>query len=146
MALNRYISDLEAGDVFRPVTYTVTPFLAREYCHGVEEADEVFHAATGEAVAPPTLVHIDKVRLLHANCPEGAGPTARLHYMYHARHHAPVVVGQAVVISGSVTKRYEKRGRTYLDMELSLHSETSGELLTSYQDSTVLSFKESEPQ
>ena len=36
--LGGYISDLEAGDVFEPVEYVLTAFMASEYAHGVEES------------------------------------------------------------------------------------------------------------
>jgi len=43
--LGGYISDLEAGGVFEPVEYVVTPFICSEYAHGVEENCEWFHSA-----------------------------------------------------------------------------------------------------
>ena len=42
--LGGYISDLEAGDVFKPVEYVLTAFMASEYAHGVEESSEWFHS------------------------------------------------------------------------------------------------------
>jgi hypothetical protein len=142
--VGRYVSDLQEGDVLNPVTYEMTPFIAREYCHGVDEVAEVFHAAgtemSGAHLAPPTLIHIDKIRLLKANCPDGAGPDARIHYEYHAIHHAPVPVGERLVASGSVSRRYEKRGRAYVELEIELRVESTRQLLTSYRDTSVLSF------
>src|SRR5262245_32944487 len=43
--LGGYISDLEAGDVFEPVEYVLTAFMASEYAHGVEEHWEWFHSS-----------------------------------------------------------------------------------------------------
>ena len=53
--LGGYISDLEKGDVFKPVEYVITPFMCSEYAHGTEETSEFFHSAQqpgGTADAP----------------------------------------------------------------------------------------------
>ena len=66
-----YISDLETGDVFEPVEYELTAFMCSEYAHGVEENWEWFHSAatpTGRQMRPPTMIHVDKMRILEKNC------------------------------------------------------------------------------
>ena len=54
--LGGYISDLEKGDVFKPVEYVITPFMVSEYAHGVEENSPYFHSAeeSGRPAGPPT--------------------------------------------------------------------------------------------
>ena len=148
MATGRYVSDLEKGDEFEPYAYSMTPFVVREYAHGVEEAAEIFHGGTegSPQLAPPTLIHIDKIRLLKQNCPGGKGPHARIHYQYSATHHAPVPVNERLVASGRVTDRYEKRGRDYLEITIELRRERDGGLLISYRDTAVLSFQSKEEQ
>lgn len=145
MATGRYTSDLEEGDVLEPVVYQLTPFIVREYCHGVEEDLELFHAAVngrdGTQYMVPTLTHIEKIRLLNRNCPDGAGPSARIHFEYHARHHAPVVVGTRLRVSGHVSRRYPKRGRDYLEIEMEVRDDATDELYTSYRDTVVLSYR-----
>ena len=95
--LGGYISDLEKGDVFKPVEYVITPFMCSEYAHGVEETSEYFHSArnpAGRQVRPPTMIHVDKMRILEENCDKEQrisgmkGPDARVHYEYHAKHHS----------------------------------------------------------
>jgi hypothetical protein len=142
MAVGRYVSDLETGDVLEPVEYVMSPFIAREYAHSVEERSPMLSGdlPAAEQLAAPTLVHIDKIRLLKRNCPAGRGPDARIHYEYHARHHGVVPVGERLVASGLVAERYEKRGRAYLRIEIELRSAMDGRLLTSYTDTAVLSF------
>ena len=69
--LGGYISDLEAGDVFQPVEYVLTAFMATEYAHGVEEGWEGFHSSRapgGRQMRPPTMIHVDKMRILEKNC------------------------------------------------------------------------------
>lgn len=147
--LGGYISDLEPGDVFRPVEYEVTPLIASEYAHGVEENREWFHSSLspwGKQVRPPTAIHTDKMRILEENCPlerriHGAqGPHARVHYEYHARHHSPVFVGEQLIVSGRILDKYVKRGRTYLMYELDVRT-SDGRLVTTYTDRTLLKYE-----
>jgi len=146
--LGGYISDLEAGDVFEPVEYVVTPYMASEYAHGVEESCEWFHSPespAGRQIRPPTMIHVDKMRLLEKNCLKeqriaGArGPHARIHYEYHARHHSPAFVGERLIVSGRIADRYVKRGRTYLWYEMEVRT-GDGRLVTTYSDRTLLSY------
>lgn len=146
--LGGYISDLEAGDVFEPVEYVLTPYMASEYAHGVEEDCEWFHSPqspAGRQIRPPTMIHVDKMRLLEKNCLKeqrvsGAkGPHARVHYEYHARHHSPAFVGERLVVSGRITGRYVKRGRTYIDYRLEVRT-SDGRLVTTYTDKTLLQY------
>lgn len=142
MSVGGYVSDLDTGDVLEPVEYVLTPFIAREYAHSVEErAPELCgDVPAQDQLAVPTLVHLDKIRLLKKNCPGGRGPDARIHYEYHAKHHAAVPVGERLIASGLVAERYEKRGRAYLRIEIELRSADDGRLFTSYTDTAVLSF------
>lgn len=143
--LDRYVSDLVTGDEFRPVKYVMTPFIVREYCHGVEEDWEGFHApeagSGGVQVAAPTLAHIEKQRLLKLNCPGGPGPHARIHFEYHAVHHNAIPVGSELVTSGQVVDRYEKNGREYLCLSIEVRTSSTGELMTHYRDRAVLNYK-----
>ena len=151
--LGGYISDLEAGDVFEPVEYVVSAFMATEYAHGVEEGCEWFHsgqAPGGRQMRPPTMIHVDKMRILEKNCLKerrvaGAkGPHARIHYEYHARHHSPAYVGERLVVTGRIADRYERRGRTYLLYELEVRT-AEGRLVTTYRDRTLLAYDPSVP-
>lgn len=150
MTLGKFVSDLSTGDVFESVVYEMTPFVVREYCHGVEETWEGFHAPSPESndiqVAAPTLAHIEKIRLLKKNCPGGAGPTARIHFEYHAKHHEAIPAGTMIETSGKVTERIVKRGREYLHIEIEVRSQLTGQLFTSYRDTAILSFERKSEQ
>jgi hypothetical protein len=137
--LGRWASDLEAGDVLPTVEYVVTPFLVREYCHGVEELSERFHAGDGTAVAPPTFVHTDKIRVLDLACPEPGGPQ-RLHYEFDADLIRPVPVGTRVVVTGEVVDRVKVRGRERLLMTFEVRDAATGDLFARYRDTTLLSY------
>jgi hypothetical protein len=147
--LGGYISDLEAGDVFQPVEYVLTPFMASEYAHGVEESWEGFHSNNcpgGRQIRPPTMIHVDKMRILEKNCLKEQrvsgmrGPDARIHYEYHARQHSPAFVGETLIVSGRITDRYIKRGREYIDYYLEVRT-SDGRLIVTYTDKTLLRYK-----
>ena len=156
--LGGYISDLEAGDEFKSVEYVLTPFMCSEYAHGVETNYERFHSGTDHQrqVRPPTMIHVDKMRILEANClkeqrvtaggritTEPGGPDARIHYEYHSRQHSPAYVGERLVVSGRITDKYVKRGRTYIDYYLEVRT-SEGRLVTTYTDKTLLRFQAEE--
>jgi len=154
--LGGYISDLEAGDVFKPVEYVLTPFMCSEYAHGVETGREWFHSALAPGarqVRLPTMIHVDKMRILEANClkeqrvsaggritTDARGPDARIHYEYHSRQHSPAYAGERMVVSGRITDKYVKRGRTYIDYYLEVRT-ADGRLVTTYTDKTLLRYK-----
>lgn len=144
--LNRYVSDLQVGDVFEPVTYVMAPFVIREYCHGVEERWARFHGdhnGDGDVqVAAPTLAHIEKQRLLKKNCPGGPGPHARIHFEYHAKHFQAIPAGTTLITSGEVTDRSMKNGREYLSISIEVRSAESDDLFTQYRDRAVLSYQQ----
>ena len=77
MATGRYVSDLDSGDLLGPVEYTLSAFAVREYCHAVELHQDYFQGVENQ-IAPPTLVHLEKLRLYRHACPAGTGPSARV--------------------------------------------------------------------
>ena len=140
--LGGLISDLDTGDVFEPVRYTVTALGAGQYTHGMEERCEWFYSAESpwnRQARMPTMVHSDKMRLLEVNCPKEArvsGMTAddaRIHYEYDAKHHSVAFVGDKLVISGRIAGRYESRGREYLHYEIEVRT-ADGRLVTGRTD------------
>lgn len=143
MSLGRYVSDLEAGDVLAPVTYVMTPFIVREYCHGVDEFAEEFHRELpryGAQLVPPPLAHIDKIRLIKKNCPDGPGPHARIHYQFHTRQHKLTPVGVSLTASGVIARRYERKGRVHLEMSIEVRETGSGDLVVTYADTAILNY------
>jgi hypothetical protein len=147
--LGGYISDLDTGDVFEPVEYELTAFMCSEYAHGAEETNELFHSplnAIGRQVRPPTMIHVDKMRLLERNCLKEQriagmkGPDARVHYEYHAKHHSPAYVGEILVATGRIVEKYVRRERSYLWYYIEVHTK-DGRLITTYNDRTLLRYK-----
>ena len=147
MSVGRYVTDLDTGDVLGPISYVISPFSVREYCHSVELDQECFQGKQGQ-IAPPTLIHLEKLRLYRHACPEGTGPTARVHIEYDATYHAPVPVSVPLRVEGKVTERLIKRGREYVHMKIDLYRESDNQLLVEYRDTVILAYKpvtEAEP-
>lgn len=142
MAIGGVVSDLEVGDVLGPVEYTLSAFVVREYCHASELHHNCFQGKAEDLVMPPSLVHLDKLRLYRHACPGGTGPSARIHYEYAVEVFAPAKVGDRLSVRGEITERYIKRGREYLVMEMELHRVATGELLMRYVDRAVLAYRE----
>lgn len=146
--LGKTIADLEPGDVFVPLRYELTSFMCAVYAHGVEETAECYYSDAnpyGRQLRPPTMVHVDKLRLLEANCDDErriAGmraEAARIHYEYAAVHHSPAFVGEEIVVTGRITDKYVKRERRYLAYEIRVET-ASGRLVTTYEDVTLLDY------
>lgn len=139
MAVGRYTTDLEKGDLLGPVEYTMSKFVVREYCHA-NELHQACYQGRDPQFAPPTLVHLDKLKLYKAACPAGTGPTARIHYQYDATIHAPVPVGVPLRVSGEVTDSYEKKGRTHVEMRIDLRVAADDRPLITYRDTVIVSY------
>jgi hypothetical protein len=142
MAKGRYTSDLDVGDVFDPMTYEVTPFAIREYCHSVKLHQECFQSAeTGPQAWPVPMVHMDKLRFYHRDCPEGSGPDARIHYEFDASWTDQIKVGDRVTTEGRVARRVTRRNREYMEIEVEIRSAADGQVKLRYKDTTVLSYR-----
>ena len=143
MAVGGYVSDLDTGDVLGPVDYTLSSFVVREYSHAVEMHHPCFQGSEG-LVMPPTLIHLDKLRLYRHACPKGTGPSARIHCEYDAEVFAPVRVGDRLTVSGVITERYQKNGRDYVILKMELRRTETDELLVRYFDRVILSYAQSD--
>lgn len=143
MSTGRYTSDLDVGDVFAPTAYEVTAFPIREYCHSLELHQEIFQGADRQAWPVP-MVHMDKLRFYHNYCPEGSGPNARIHYEFDASWSRRVVTGETLIAEGRVARRYFRRDREYMEVDVELRSAADNEVVVRYKDTTVLSYRRKE--
>ncbi len=140
MTVGRYTTDLDKGDVLGPVEYTMSKFVVREYCHA-NELHQACYQGADPKFAPPTLVHLDKLKLYKVACPMGTGPTARIHYEYDATLHAPIPVGVPLRVSGTVTDRFEKRGRSHVLTTIELRTAADNQPLVTYRDTVIVSYR-----
>lgn len=141
MAVGRYTTDLDKGDVLGPVDYTMSKFVVREYCHA-NELHQACYQGKDVKFAPPTLVHLDKLKLYKAACPAGTGPSARIHYQYDATIHAPIPVGVPLRVAGVVTDRYTKKEREYVETRIDLKTAEDDRPLVTYRDTIIVSYSQ----
>ncbi len=143
MSKGRYTADLDLGDTFGPMEYDVTPFAPREYCHSVELHQEVFQAgdASGQQAWPVPMVHMDKLRFYHHDCPGGSGPNARIHYEFDVEWSGRINTGDRLTTTGRVARRFMRRDREYLEVDLEIRSATADKVVVKYKDTTVLSYR-----
>jgi hypothetical protein len=141
MPLGGYVSDLDIGDRIGPLEYVMSPFIVREYCHANELHHDFFQGSINQ-IAPPTLVHLDKLRLYRHGCPKGTGPDARIHYEYDAIIHHEVRAGERLSVTGEVTERYMRKGRDYVIMKIDLRRAVDGTLLIEYRDTAILAYRQ----
>lgn len=140
MAVGLCVSDLDKGDLLGPVEYTMSQFMIREYAHSNEMHHDFFQGSEGQ-IAPPTLIHLDKLRLYRHSCPGGTGPHARLHIEYDADFHAEVKAGEKLRVTGKVADRLVKRGRDYVIIEMEWRAASDNRLLVTYRDTVILAYK-----
>lgn len=144
MATGGVVSDLDKGDVLGPVEYTLSPFVVREYAHAVEMHHPCFQGRSDELVMPPTLIHLDKLRLYRHACPGGTGPNARIHFEYDVEVFEPVRVGNRLSVRGEIIDRYEKNGRQYVVLQMDLTNLDTGNLVVRYVDRVILAYRSEE--
>ncbi len=133
------MSDLEVGDKLGPVDHRLTPFLIREYAHSVEDFAERHQGGPG-LIAPPTFLHAAKKRMLESACPDGIGPTRRMHLAYDATQHAVMPADTAVTIDGEITDRYTKKGREHVVLTMEVRDKVTGQVYSTYSDISLLSY------
>jgi hypothetical protein len=142
MPTGRFTSDLVEGDRLGPVEVVISPFQVREYCHANEMHQPCFQDSARPLV-PPTMAHLEKLRLYTLCCPEGCGPNARVHYTFDVTWHAPIHAGDPLLVEGVVSRRYLKRGREYVEMDITMRARDDHRLLVAYRDTVCLSYRES---
>lgn len=141
MATGGVVSDLEKGDVLGPVEYTLSSFVVREYSHAVEMHHPCFQGRKGDLVMPPTLIHLDKLRLYRHACPGGTGPSARIHFEYDVEVFQLVRVGDRLSVRGEIMDRYNKNGREYTVLQMELTNLDTGALVMRYVDRVILAYR-----
>jgi hypothetical protein len=88
------------------------------------------------------MAHLEKLRLYALFCPDGCGPNARVHYTFDAAWHAPIHAGETLLVEGLVARRYAKRGRDYMEMQIAIRRAADGALCVEYTDTVCLSYRE----
>ena len=104
-------ADLKVGLEVGPLTYAVTSEMVQAFCDAMPvEPDPYRNSAAGSAdIMPPTMLATDYVPLLQGRLALGWGLMAR----HSIRSLKPVRVGDTVTVAGTITEKFEKKGRHY---------------------------------
>ena len=124
----KYAHELEPGDAYAPLEFTVTSEMNQQFLFAQEDFDSRY--VEGRNGAPP-LVHPSILLQMAANT---KSPSFRLAPGYgsilseaETEFLAPVAVGTKLRVNWKVTREYEKRGRRYYVMVAEV-SDESGNL------------------
>ena len=104
----RSFSDMAAGTVLGPLTVTISPAANERYWRAAGIDHPVLAAG---ALYPPIAANLTVLCFAQV-CPE-----AMIQTRQHLRCHRRVEAGAELVTTGRIARRYDKRGRTYVDVE-----------------------------
>jgi hypothetical protein len=115
-------AELKVGLEVGPLTYTVTREMVQAFCDAMPiEPDPYRKGASGPSdIMPPTMLATDYVPLLQGRLALGFGLMAR----HTIKSLKPVRVGDTVTVAGTITEKFEKKGRHY--WTLNYHVTNSG--------------------
>ena len=109
-------SDLTVGDAFGPVSYDVSAAANDRYWHaaGIEHPTR-----TTGFLYPPLAANLTILAL------QTVAPAPLLHTHQTLISHRSLAAPAALTVHGSVTKRFAKRGREYLEVTAAITSDDS---------------------
>ena len=120
----KYAHEMEEGDEYEPLQFTITPEINQQFLFALEDFDPQY--VDGDE-AGAALVH--PVLLLHMSA-RTRSPSFRLapdSGSIFAREHVeflnPARVGQRLRVSWRVAETYEKRGRRYQRIAIAIDAE-----------------------
>ncbi len=143
----RLESDIREGEVLTPLVFKLTPEVQGYTCTAVDDRHPWYteDSPFGGRIMPPLDAQFCAIRI-RANYLYGGLVGAMfeipaiVHYSFDAEYYDPAKVGETITITGKCTKKYEKRGRNYVDFEYELHGE-DGRLISRYRNTDLLAFK-----
>lgn len=111
--------NVEVGDVLGPVEGVVSEFLLKTHAYAVDDYGDWYFRDSpfGGRIGHPTLLANDILRLFQLGYDTGPPSPGGLHGKNELEFIRPVFLGQKVVIKGSHTEKYQKRGQNYRVLE-----------------------------
>ena len=126
----KYAHELEPGDEYAPLDFTVTPEMNQQFLFAQEDFDARY--VEGQGGAPP-LVHPSILLQMAANTRSPsfrlAPGTGSILAEADTQFLSEVHVGTNLVVRWRVTERYEKRGRRYYVMIAEIDDERGTAIL-----------------
>jgi hypothetical protein len=115
-------AELKVGLAVGPLTYTVTHDMVQAFCDAMPVETDPYRrgAASSADIMPTTMLATDYVPLLQGHLALGWGLMSR----HTTKSLKPVRIGDAVTVAGTITEKFEKKGRHY--WTLAYHVTNSG--------------------
>jgi hypothetical protein len=104
----RAFSEMAPGTVLDPLVVTISAAANERYWRAAGVDHPLLRAG---ALYPPIAANLTVLCFTQV-CPE-----AMIQTRQHLRCHRSVAAGAELVTTGRIARRYEKRGRTYVDVE-----------------------------
>jgi len=138
--MHRYAHELQAGDCYASLEFSVTPDLNQQFLYAVEDYNPLF--IDGRDGRPP-IVH--PVVLMHMT-PRTRSPSYRqapgmgsAFARDRSTYLAPAYVGSPLKVDWKVVNTYEQRGKIYQDYIAVIRDEAGCEILRRELSSTFFS-------
>ena len=143
----RKLSDMKEGEEFKPLEFKMTPEVIGFNCIALDDRHPWYtqDSPFGGRIVPSLDAQFCAIRIA-VNHRDGALTGALfekpglIHYVYDAEYFEPARIGETVKITGKCAKRYEKRGRDYMDFEYEIHGQ-DGRLVCKYKNSFLLEYR-----
>jgi acyl dehydratase len=134
----KFAHEREAGDTYEPLDFTITPEINQQFLFALEDFDPQYVGGDGAGTA---LVH--PVLLLHMSA-RTRSPSFRLapdSGSIFAREHVeflnPARVGQKLRTTWRIAETYEKRGRLYHRITITIDADDGTPILRREMHDTV---------
>jgi hypothetical protein len=137
MAAEKYAHEIQAGEAYEPLDFTITSEVNQQFLYALADFDPRYIEDSDDG---PPLIH--PVLLLHMT-PRTRSPSFRLapgmgSIYAHARteYLAPARVGHPYRVTWQIRSTYEKRGRLYQEMDVRIRDAEGTEVLRRNMHST----------
>ena len=121
---------------------TITPESVMLYTDGVEEFNPWYEGESpfGGPIAPPFYFSRES-----SHCFDPLGPgVGRLHVSHETELLEPVSVGTTVRFSARLTRKYLKRGRRYVDVDIDITDAATGKLVAREKRGLISEYRKTE--
>ena len=125
MTEKRNLEDAQIGDAIGPYRYTVTREMVKFAASDQMLADSRYSADS--QFAPSTLTDND-YSLAYM---EKFNPGEAIHTKADNHYLNPPVIGKELIVTGTITDRFNKRGRDFLVFDTATHDEDGREIVRS---------------
>ncbi len=146
----KHPSELQPGEELTPCEFVVSPQMVNFFLIGIDDRSPWYRTSSpfGAPIMPPVMIHMGSTRLrawhlwgdyLGAVLVKPSG----VHTVFDVENIDPVRIGEKVTMRGKVIQNYIKRGRRYLDYEMTMFGE-DGRLCHRYISTTMYGYGEKE--